>query len=90
MFDTTFVGNEKNCQNINFIFSFPIRTFFKWIINQCSKGIREHFPSTYTHLISVSNEEQKVIPTSLSLSLHIQAFPHIVPFSNALILVLVF
>ena len=22
-FDITFMGNEKNCQNINFLFSFP-------------------------------------------------------------------
>lgn len=32
-FDTTFMGNEKSCQNINYFFSFPIKTFFKWIIN---------------------------------------------------------
>ena len=31
--------NEKSCQNIKFFFSFPIKTFFNWIINQCSKDI---------------------------------------------------
>ena len=34
-FDTIFMGNEKNCQNINFFFLFPIKTFFNWIFNQC-------------------------------------------------------
>ena len=38
-FDITFIENEKSCQNINFFFSFPIKTFFKWIINQYLKGI---------------------------------------------------
>ena len=35
-FDTTFMGNKKNYQNINF---FSIKTFIKWIINQFSKCI---------------------------------------------------
>ena len=26
--------NEKNCQNINCFFSFHIKTFFNWIVNQ--------------------------------------------------------
>ena len=30
-FDTTFMGNEKDCQNIKIIFF--IKTFFKWIVN---------------------------------------------------------
>ena len=38
-FDTTFIENGKNCQNINCFFSFPIETFLKWIINHYSKGI---------------------------------------------------
>ena len=37
-FDITFMENEKNCQNINCFFSFPIKTFFNWILNQCPKG----------------------------------------------------
>ena len=33
-FDITFIGNEKNCQNINYFFYyFPIKTFFNWILN---------------------------------------------------------
>ena len=36
-FNIIFMGNEKNCQNINF-FSFPIKTFFNWILNQYPKG----------------------------------------------------
>ena len=28
-FDITFIGNKKNCQNINYFFSFPIKFFFK-------------------------------------------------------------
>ena len=40
-FDITFMGNEKSCQNINlFIFSFLIKTFFNWILNQCPKDTR--------------------------------------------------
>ena len=40
-FYITFMENEKNCQNINyFFFSFPIKTFFKCIINYCPKSIR--------------------------------------------------
>ena len=35
-FDTIFMENEKNCQNINF---FLIKTFFKWIINDYPKSI---------------------------------------------------
>ena len=27
-FDITFIGNEKNYQNINYFFSFSIKTFF--------------------------------------------------------------
>ena len=38
-FNTIFIENEKNCQNINFFFPFPIKTFFRCIVNQCSKGI---------------------------------------------------
>ena len=34
-FDIIFMGNEKNYQNINCFFSFPIKTFFNWIFNQC-------------------------------------------------------
>ena len=37
-FDITFMENEKSCQHINCFFSFPIKTFFNWIINQCLKG----------------------------------------------------
>ena len=38
-FDITFMGNEKNCQNINcFFFSFPIKNFFNLIVNQCPKS----------------------------------------------------
>ena len=33
-FDTTFMKNEKNCQNINYFFYFFVKFFFKWIINQ--------------------------------------------------------
>ena len=35
--DITFMGNEKNCQNINcfFFFTFTIKTFFNWILNEC-------------------------------------------------------
>ena len=33
-FDTTFMKNEKNCQNINSFFYFFVKFFFKWIINQ--------------------------------------------------------
>ena len=29
--------NEKICQNINYFF-FPIKTFFKWILNYYPKG----------------------------------------------------
>ena len=38
-FDITFMENEKSCQNINcfyfiyLFFSFPIKTFFNWILN---------------------------------------------------------
>ena len=39
--DITFMRNEKNCQNINyFFFSFSIKTFFNWIVNQCPKSTR--------------------------------------------------
>ena len=38
-FDTTFMENEKSFQNINYFFSFPMKTFFKWIVNHCTKGI---------------------------------------------------
>ena len=41
--DITFMKNEKNYQN-KFFFSFFIKTFLKWIINQYSKGINQHFP----------------------------------------------
>ena len=27
-FDITFMGNEKNCQNINCFFYLPVKTFF--------------------------------------------------------------
>ena len=39
-FDITFIGNEKNYQNINYFFSFPIKIFFNWILNQYSKDTR--------------------------------------------------
>ena len=40
-FDTTFMENEKIVKIlITFFFSFPIKTFFKWIINECPKGTR--------------------------------------------------
>ena len=32
-FNTTFIRNEKMCQNINYFFFFFIKTFFKWIVN---------------------------------------------------------
>jgi len=35
-FDINFMGNEKNCQNINVFF--PIKTLFNWILNQYHKG----------------------------------------------------
>ena len=39
-FDTTFMENGKNYQNINFFyFNFSIKTFFKWIKNYCPKSI---------------------------------------------------
>ena len=41
-FDIIFMGNEKEYQNINCFFFSII--FFKWIINQCPKGIGYHFP----------------------------------------------
>ena len=34
-FDTTFMGKIKNYQNINYLFSFSIKTFLKWFINEC-------------------------------------------------------
>ena len=37
-FNIIFMKNEKNYQNINYFFSFSIKNFFKWIINQCPKG----------------------------------------------------
>ena len=37
--------NRKNCKKIKyFFFSFPIKIFFKWIINHCPKCIHQHFP----------------------------------------------
>ena len=37
-FDITFIRNEKSCQNINcFFFSFLIKNFFNWILNQYPK-----------------------------------------------------
>ena len=39
-FDITFMGNKKSCQNINYFFYFPIKTFFNWILNQCPKSTR--------------------------------------------------
>ena len=54
-FVTTFIGNEKNCQNINCFF-FSIKTFFKLITNQYPKGIRQHFPfNIYTYYFNVQN-----------------------------------
>ena len=38
-FNTTFMENEKSYQNINYFFYFPIKTFFKWIVNHYSKNI---------------------------------------------------
>ena len=40
-FDITFMKNAKSCQNINyFFFSFPIKTFFNWILNKYPKNTR--------------------------------------------------
>ena len=39
-FDITFMRNEKSCQNIKIFFSFLIKTFFNWILNQYPKGTR--------------------------------------------------
>ena len=39
-FDTIFMKNEKNCQNINYFFSFPIKISFIWIINEYPNGTR--------------------------------------------------
>ena len=34
IFDITFMGNEKSCQNIDcFFFFFSIKIFFNWILN---------------------------------------------------------
>ena len=33
------MGNEKKGQNINYFFSFPIKTFFNWIVNQCPMAL---------------------------------------------------
>ena len=33
-FDITFMGNEKNCQHINFFFL--IKILFNWILNMCN------------------------------------------------------
>ena len=38
IYRVTFMGNEKSCQNINCFFSFPIKIFFNWILNECPKG----------------------------------------------------
>ena len=38
-FDTTFIENEKNYQNINYFF-FLKNIFFKWIINYYPMSIR--------------------------------------------------
>ena len=37
-FNITFMENEKNYQNINYFFPFPIKTFFNWIVNECPKN----------------------------------------------------
>ena len=37
-FDTILMGMEKDVKT--FFFFFPIKTFFKWIINHYPKGIR--------------------------------------------------
>ena len=42
-FDITFIGNEKSCQNINYFFSFPIKTF-----------LTEFLTSTLRTLVSIS------------------------------------
>ena len=36
-FDITFMKNEKSYQNINCFFSFSIKIFFNWILNQYPK-----------------------------------------------------
>ena len=36
-FDIIFMENEKSYQNINCFFSFSIKIFYNWILNQCSK-----------------------------------------------------
>ena len=36
-FDITFMGNEKNCQNINCFFFFSHNFFFNWIVDQYPK-----------------------------------------------------
>ena len=42
-FDIIFMGNEKSCQNINyFFFSFLIKTFFNWILNQYPKSTHSY------------------------------------------------
>ena len=32
-FDITFMGNEKSVKTLIDFFSFPIKTFFNWILN---------------------------------------------------------
>ena len=48
---------KKNIKTLIF-FSFPIKTFFKWIINQCPKGIHQHFPKI---IFNVVIRQDKVI-----------------------------
>ena len=49
-FDITFMKNEKkNYQNINCFFSFLIKIFFNYIVNQYLKRISEHKPSKFNH-----------------------------------------
>jgi len=39
-FDIIFMENEKVIKILIAFISFPIKTFFNWIFNQCPKGTR--------------------------------------------------
>ena len=72
-FDITFMGNEKSCQNINQFFSFLIKIFFNWILNQCSKNTPQHNPfvlmlleclkkiSVYVHNLLGAYQSPKIV-----------------------------
>ena len=60
-FDITFMENEKSCQNINcFFFSFHIKTFFNWIVNQFVN-------MKATKKVSLLREREALIFTTIEL-----------------------